>query len=518
MKDFKHTTIFSSEIKPLVPEEKDKYLALASLTDIGGFVPDIDTDKEIDLLPVAFNAFVANRVNRNDDVINTSTALEIYKSFINKPINIEHNRERVIGVILNAGFSEFGTDTPLKEEDIKDKNTPFNVTLGGVIWRVANNELANLIEDSSDPTNENYLKISASWELGFSEYNLVLLEEDERNLENAAYIKDENQVEEMSQYLRSLGGSGKTEDDKKVYRQVIGSVVPLGIGLTETPAADVKGVATEETVKNQKTEQKEPNLEGNEILEKSTELISQNNEINVDTNHRNVMKINKISDITDESMKELSATAINDFIQEELKKASDEYVTDKQKSEDNLKAANEKYESLTKEHDGILSQLEDVKNSLSDLEQEKAARESLERFSRFMASLDEEYALTEEDRKILAADIKDMDSDSFESYRDKMSVLLDHKKKSNQVEASQKEEKVVEVLASEQPKEQPEQKLEEKVETKAEESTPEEVLENVVAGEEQNIPNSQTAEEPTIMEKYKDAFSIDNFDINIKKF
>ena len=517
MKDYKYKTTFSSEIRPLIAEEKDKYLALASLSDIGSFVPDIDTEKEIDLLPVAFNAFVANRVNRNDDVIDTSTALEIYKSFINKPINIEHNRERVIGVILTAGFSEFGTDVPLKEEDIKEKNIPFNVTLGGVIWRVTNNELANLIEDSSDPSNESYLKISASWELGFSEYNLVVLDQDERNLENASFIKDEVKIEEMSQHLRSLGGSGKTEDDKKIYRLVVGEVIPLGIGLTETPAADVKGIVTEGTLKDQKMEQKATEVTKNEILEKSGELISQVNEKNVDIKHRNVMKIQKLSDITDESLKELSASAVNDFIQEELKKASDEYVADKNSGEKKLEAANEQYNSLVKEHDGILTELEKVKEGLSNLEQEKSARESLERFSRFMASLDEDYDLTEDDRKILAGDIKDMQSDAFDEYRQKMSILLDHKKK-GKAEASEKEE-TVEVVASEQkPEQKPEQKLEEKVEEKAEEIKPEEVLDKVVAGEEQDIPNSQTAEEPSLMEKYRDAFSIDNFEVNVRKF
>ena len=87
MKEFKFTTIFSSEVKPLVSEEKDAYLALAALSNIGDLVPEIDTDKNVDLLPVAFNAFVANRVNKNHDVINTQAALSIANHFINKPIN-----------------------------------------------------------------------------------------------------------------------------------------------------------------------------------------------------------------------------------------------------------------------------------------------------------------------------------------------------------------------------------------------------------------------------------------------
>ena len=77
-----YTTIFSSTIKPLISEEKDKYLAMASLLDVGEFLPEIDTQKNVDLLPVAFNACVANRVNKNGDAIDTETALKICDSLI----------------------------------------------------------------------------------------------------------------------------------------------------------------------------------------------------------------------------------------------------------------------------------------------------------------------------------------------------------------------------------------------------------------------------------------------------
>ena len=87
MKNLKYTSIFSSTVRPVVSEEKDKFLSLASMVDLEKFVPEIDTEKEVDLLPVAFNAFVANRANKNGDVIYTETAVRIKDSFINKPIN-----------------------------------------------------------------------------------------------------------------------------------------------------------------------------------------------------------------------------------------------------------------------------------------------------------------------------------------------------------------------------------------------------------------------------------------------
>ena len=56
--NYNYTATFSSILKPLVSEEKDKYLALASLMEVGNFIPNIDTEKNVDLLPVAFNAAV----------------------------------------------------------------------------------------------------------------------------------------------------------------------------------------------------------------------------------------------------------------------------------------------------------------------------------------------------------------------------------------------------------------------------------------------------------------------------
>ena len=236
----KYTTIFSSEVKPIVSEEKDKYLALASLVDLEKFVPEVDVEKDIDLLPIAFNAFVANRVNKNGDAIDTGTALAMYQNFKNKPINIEHNREQVIGTILTAGFSEFGTDKPLTEEQVSNTEGPFNVTLGGVIWKVVNPDVADFIEESADPTSENYMKVSASWELGFSDFNIVELSPEEKNIESGKIISDQAMITSLSSKLKALGGNGVLDNGNKIYRLVINDVVPLGIGLTESPAAEVQ--------------------------------------------------------------------------------------------------------------------------------------------------------------------------------------------------------------------------------------------------------------------------------------
>ena len=483
----KYTTIFSSELKPVISEERDKYLALASAVEVAQFLPEIDAEKNVDLLPVAFNAFVANRVNKNGDVVDTDTAMAFYKDFKNKPINIEHNRDRVIGTILTAGFSEFGSDKPLTEEQVKEMNGPFNVTLGGVIWKIVNKQISNLIESSGDPTSEDYMKISASWELGFSEYNLVLLEGSDKNIENGLIVDNEEEVTSMEKDLKALGGEGRTKDGMFVYRKVIGNVVPLGIGLTETPAADVKGVATKDTVKAEEenfaeveeTSQKQQNI-----------VINQNEDI--------AMKIESIKDITDESLKQLSASAVSDYIESELKEASERFSAEKHAAEKALNEAQEKLESVSTDSDNIKAELDSVKEELGSLKAEKEQRESEELFNQRMASLDESYVLVDEDRKVLASQIKELNEEGWESFSSNVKVLL--RDKSREVLAKKEEEKAEEVVET----------------TNASEETSENIVEDALDRGEATaevVPASTEASELSTYDKFKDAFSVEQFDI-----
>jgi hypothetical protein len=506
MKNHKYTTTFSSVVKPVVSEEKDKYLALASMVELEKFLPDIDVEKNVDLLPVAFNAFVANRVNKNGDVVDTDTAIAMYENFVNKPINIEHNRKSIVGTILTTGFSRFGSDEPLTKNEVKDLKEPFNVTLGGVIWKIADENLADKIESSSDPTSEDYMSISASWELGFSDYNLVVLEGEEKNIENGLEISDPDEIDKHMDKLKGFGGKGKFDDNSSIYRKVVNNVVPLGIGLTESPAADVKGVLTENGVTEQKTL-------AEESLEEET--ISQNTNKTVKTNKVEAMKIENLKDITEESLQTLTASAIHEFIQESLKKASEEYSSQKTEQEESLNDAREKHETLSKEHDSLKTKLEDVVAQLEKLEAEKAEKEKLEAFNQRMASFDERFNLNDEDRKVLASQIKDLDEEQFTDFDKSVSVLLSSKARSDEDEAPAVETAPAETVAD-APAETP---TEEPAPAEVSASVVQEVVEQAVDNAKDeivNIPTSAPAEEPSVMERYGKAFAMDQFDINCK--
>jgi len=506
--NFKYTTTFANlQIKPMVSEEKDKYLSLASISNLKKFLPDIDTDKNIDLLPIAFDACVVNRVNKNGDAINSTTAAEILKNFINKPINIEHDRSRVIGCILTANFSKFGSNESVAELDVKDMKEPFYITLGGVMWKIINPQLANLVEESNDPSSENYMKVSASWELGFSDYDLVLLDSNNKNLEDAKFITDEGQKDKLSKNLKALGGTGKINNKTYIYRQVTGDVIPLGIGLTSNPAADVQGVAVKDNdeiavidIKSNEDESDSSDINENNISQNDENTVNQEGVIN-----RIIMKIENINQITDELLKQVKASSVTDFIQEELKKASEVFVAEKNEKDLAVKATNEKYEALSTESEKIKEELERVKAALTKFEEEKVAKANEEAFNLRMASFDEEFDLSDEDRQVLATDIKDLNEEAFAAYKNKMAVLM---KEKNKAAKKAKEEEMKKAKASEI-------KEEVKASASSEQSATEvvdEVLDNSNV-EKNSIPNSTATADVSLREKYSKAFGFEGFDI-----
>lgn len=246
--NFKQKSLFEFTVKAAVSEEKDKYIATASLLNLAQFLPDMDIEKNQDCLFCSFNGAVINHANKNGDVMGTDVALATIKSFVNKPINIGHNRKKVIGVITNYGFSEFGTNKPLTEDEVKGMTGPFNLVLGGVLWRLVDPDLCNYIEECSMPGATE--TISTSWEVGFND-NDILVTDGSRYLSDGFTIAEGDiNFEKYSKALIMNGGSGKV-DGYSVYRNILSPALGLGFGVTENPAAQVSGILTSSAVQGE---------------------------------------------------------------------------------------------------------------------------------------------------------------------------------------------------------------------------------------------------------------------------
>ena len=330
-----------------------------------------------------------------------------------------------------------------------------------------------MIEDSSDSTSANYQKISASWELGFNEYNLVVIEGDSKNIEDGSEISDASQIETLKSNLRTFGGSGKIDKSKSLYRKVMGNVVPLGIGLTETPAADVKGVATVRIEEKQQPD--EENISKIENLDVNTLIDNK------------AMKITSIKDINDENLKQATASQISDLIEQELKTASEKFAAEKATVESQLKSTKESLDTLVANQDTLQKEISALKEALSAVEAEKQKIIASEKFNERMSAFDAEYELDSETRQILANEIADMDDSAFAAFKGKMAVFMKNKKKGEKKQEEAKEEAKASVA-----------QVVEEVADKAEKQ--------VV-----DIPMTSSASQASLFEKYKQAFDYDGF-------
>ena len=269
---YKYTATFEFEVKAC-EEIAGINVSKANIENLRSLIPEsVDLEKNIDLIGVAFNAAVVNEFNKNGDGIDTKTAIESVQQFIHKPTNIEHNKTKVVGHIVNAGFSDYSDSSVLINID-EDQKDAFNIALGAVVYKTVDKDFATMLENSTNPENKMHNTISASWEIGFSEYSIAI---GSKNLKDAEIISDPEKVMEMKGILKSFGGKGMTEDGRPVYRLITGKVYPLGIGFTMKPAANVKGVISNEYTQKEDAEQEKEQLidDSNKTQAKHLEKIS----------------------------------------------------------------------------------------------------------------------------------------------------------------------------------------------------------------------------------------------------
>lgn len=398
---------------------------------------------------------VGSVINRNDDGITIEDAVRVYQKFEGTPIDVEHLTSKVVGYIVKARLTDPETKEVLSDEQALSYGKPINISIAFVIWPRVDKSLSNILEEVGSEESPAAGLISLSWELAFDEYKLLT---GSRNVFEGTIIDDDSEIEKIEGSLKCNGGNGIIGENVPVYRLVTGAgLLPLGAGLVVKPAAQVKGVIKlgESNAEENNEETADASLNNeviinpsdtiNDVLlnyifdrvDKKFELSSKqlvaslekSSLSNDDTVKQLRMKIKNISDINDESIKTVEASEITRFIASELENKATEHqkaIEAKEQEAANIKAAadeaiakaneaNEKLEALTKELDEI-----------------KAARLSEKAEADFnvrMAALDEEFELNDDDRKVVASQIKDLTDETFASWKESFDIIASAKSK-----------------------------------------------------------------------------------------
>ena len=126
---YKFKTQFDFEVFATDDLENDLSISVASLENLKPLIPKgIDLDRNIDLVGAAFNAAIVNRFNRNGDGIDSATAKDLIDYFVHKPTNIEHKKQKVVGHIVNAAFTDMDNEKILNTDKLEAKTDPFYIS------------------------------------------------------------------------------------------------------------------------------------------------------------------------------------------------------------------------------------------------------------------------------------------------------------------------------------------------------------------------------------------------------
>tara|TARA_R110001583_G_scaffold42508_5_gene135072 strand:- start:191 stop:1681 length:1491 start_codon:yes stop_codon:yes gene_type:complete len=495
--DYKYTTTFDCPLSSCEISDAS-LISRASLDNLAPLIPKgIDYESNIDLLGVAFNAAVVNKFNKNGDGLDTATATAYTPNFVHKPTNIEHDKEKIVGHIAEAGFSAFGSSKILTPKEAETEKGAFNISLGAVIYKSVNKSFTNLVEKSLDPEDPAYQKVSASWEVGFSDYVLAVGSD---SLEDARIISDPEKIEEMKGFLKSYGGNGKTENGEDIYRLIVGDIYPLGIAYTLNPAADVKGLYS-----------KEPEAEKIFINDRR-DNISQNTNLNVNTRKDiNAMEIEQtISELkellNEKKFSKEAVASMTDTFSQAIKQRDEQYRADIEATKSEKATIAKEYEELKTSVTELEAKLGVANERISVFANEKKAEEAVARFNERMDSLDQSYDLDDQDREFLAKELKSIDeAEVFEAFASKLEVLWKHKNKEAQASFNEEIQK----------------RIDEEVAKRVSTASSEEVeVEKALDNAEQtdaavpNVNEAVASKEVSLVDKFKDAFKRENIEIS----
>lgn len=507
---------------------EESFISKASLDNLKSLIPqEINFEENIDLLGLAYNAAVVNMFNKNHDGINSATAASIINKFLHKPTNIEHDKSKIVGHIVNAGFSEFGKDNQLVSiEDILSSQERFNLSLGSVFYKYANKEFTKLMMRSIDPEDTFHNKISTSWEVGFSSFQIAVGSE---NLKDAEIISNPLQIKELKPRLKAYGGSGKLKDGTRIFRLLGGDLYPLGIGFTSTPAAQVEGIVGDDSktpnidIKDKRDKKTYFDFKKIDFKKKNEAAISQIVDANVKQKKETIMDVEQILSevktlLVEKKFSEEAVASMSSVFADAIKQKDAEY-------RDSLSKAQDEKDRLEKEYGEMKASLEDLQNKYSEANEKiiefenfKKQEEAVARFNARMEVIDQEFELDDEDRKVLVDDLKSLgdSEEAFASYKTKLSVMWRGKNKEAKASIEKSIQERIDAEVAKKIASVSQASTTSTTATPTDKEVVEKALDKAEASESQ-IPNagdSVSTPPVSLREKFASAFSRENISIN----
>jgi len=170
-------------------------------------------DPKKDILYFSGISFTIGNINKNDCIILPDEGMSMYKTGISSPLDIEHERERIVGFCVNTYLSNINNNKILDEEQAQEILGGKGMVNVGVVmgaWKINAQEATELLLENFDENSANFNKIKLSFECYFSDFSFFL-SNGRANYPDGQLIssgEDNIDADKMFDALKINGGNG----------------------------------------------------------------------------------------------------------------------------------------------------------------------------------------------------------------------------------------------------------------------------------------------------------------------
>ena len=314
--------------------------------------PSIKAAKDDDDIYHIYSILVSTSWNKNDDVFDKDEVWASKDTPKYKPTNLEHDEKQIVGGIINNWAIDNNFDLIDENLDSKDLPDHYHILVSSVIYRQwqdpeYRNRVSNLIQQIE--AGEKYV----SMECVFSGFDYAVVAPDGKH----HILSRNDETAFLTQHLRSYGGTGSFQDHQ--VGRLLRNIIFSGKGFVDRPANPESII-----------------FDKNKIFEFNKASISDKSSLF--NKNGVVLKIDNPNILNTQESYDMSNEILNDQIAE-LKASLESVETDNKALTEKLAEANvEKYEQSIKEQseqlavstkqvEALQTELETVKNSVSEL-------------------------------------------------------------------------------------------------------------------------------------------------------
>tara|TARA_Y100000590_G_scaffold456797_1_gene608120 strand:- start:8116 stop:9489 length:1374 start_codon:yes stop_codon:yes gene_type:complete len=365
---------------------------------------------DLEILPAVF---VSTGMNRNDDVFLPEETWAARNTIINKPVNLSHDNEEIVGHIFEAYVvdQETGERFDISGEEPGDDDTleaplAFDIVTNSYLYRM---QLRDKLEDIIEMAEAGEKFVSM--EVFFSDYDYLV---------ETAVVERNSETSFLDQALRAKGGSGEFEG-RRVGR-ILKNMVFGGMGIVDNPANPRSVILLGPNSSPENQGLAEAQKEEGQKVEEYCVLVGDEIAVANSDNEENRME-KKIEEL------EAQLAAANKEIDELKHGETQKAISELKEENDALKAAVEELHETAAQKDASLGTLtEEVAAANSKIEemgkeQEKlVARNAELEEQNVVARLEirtqklDDFDLSEEDRGFVLAEIREMSDEDFDTY------------------------------------------------------------------------------------------------------